>query len=105
MLTPSVYIASIFEGGPLRDEKLSRTEADRLEIEIREQRKEEFKQALRELLKECPEELYSCVLEVVKRLRDDGHRELGRRVLGIVATLGILALLGLAVIGHWWTRS
>lgn len=88
----------------MKDERLTHAEVDRLDIEIREERKEEFKAALRELLDECPEELYSCVLEVIKRLRDEGHRELGRRVVGLVATLGILAILALAAIGHWWMK-
>lgn len=88
----------------MKDERLTRIEIERLEVEIREERKDEFKAALRELLDECPEELYACVMEVIKRLRDEGHRELGRRVVGVAATLLILAILALAAIGHWWMR-
>ena len=88
----------------MRDEPLNREAAERLEIEIREARKREFKEALRELLDECPEELYSCVMEVIKRLRDEGHRELGKRVMRLMVTAGILVLMGLGAIGYWWTR-
>lgn len=88
----------------MEEEKLNREQAERLEAEIREQRKREYREALLELLKDCPEEIYSCVIEVIKRLRADAHREIGRRAEGMMTKIGILVLLGLAAIGYWWTR-
>ena len=85
------------------EEKLTREAARRLEAEILAERKRVFKEALLELLKECPEAIYACVLEVMKRLKaDSDHRVLHRA--RHLRELAVLVLLGMAALTWYWTR-
>ena len=86
------------------EERLSREDAERLEAEIRDRRKREFKEALVELMREHPREIYAAVLEVMKLLREDAHRALGRRIEQLLVALLVLAIVGLGAIGYWWTH-
>ena len=85
------------------EEKLTREAARRLEAEILAERKRVFKEALLELLKECPEAIYACVLEVMKRLKADSDHRVLRRARHL-RELAVLVLLGMAALTWYWTR-
>ena len=85
------------------EEKLTRESAERLEAEILAERKRVFKEALLELLKEHPREIYAAVLEVIRQMRADSDRRIllrGRHLRELAA----LVLLGLVALIWYWTR-
>lgn len=86
-----------------RDERLSRDDSDRLEKEILDERKRLYKEALLELMKENPEEIYSCTLEVLKRLRADTDRRILQRARHM-KEFAVLFLIGLVALAWYWTR-
>lgn len=87
----------------MRDERLTREDADRLEREIVERRKREFKEALLELLKESPEAIYACVVEVMRRHRTESDRRILARARHL-RELAVLVILALVALTWYWTR-
>ncbi len=84
------------------EEKLDREKIKLLEAEIEAERKRHIKEAILELLKEHPKEIYQAALEILRQLRDETDRGLGRRIRKLLATLLILAIVGLAAVGYYW---
>jgi hypothetical protein len=87
----------------MRDERLSREEADRLEAEILAEKKRVFKEAALELMKDHPREIYLCALEVIKLLRADQDRSIMKRA-ALLRELGILLFIAAAALAWYWTR-
>lgn len=87
----------------MQDERLSRAAADKLEAEILAERKRVFKEALLELLKEHPKEIYIAALEVIKQLRTDSDRRILARARHL-RELAVLVLLAGVALTWYWTR-
>lgn len=88
----------------MNDEKLTREQSERLEEEIERNARERIKRAILELLKEHPKEIYAAALELIKQLRNETDRQIGLRIRGLFTSLFILAIVGLAALGYWWTK-
>ncbi len=86
------------------DEKRSTAEVARLEAEIEAERKRHIKEAILELLKENPREIYAAWREIVKQMGDDTDRAIGKRIRAQAVTLVLFVILGLAALGYYWAK-
>lgn len=86
------------------EDMLSPSEAERLEAEIEHNQRQRIKEAILELLRENPREIYLAARELIAQLRDDADLEIGRKLRRLYTQIAILAVVGLAAVGWWFTH-